>query len=70
MGKYQIIESRQNVRGDKLEVRVELSRDESVFLSFPSEPSEERIDAEIDMLLKRREVERLRSEIEELGQVE
>lgn len=46
--KYQVIETRLNAKGDKVDVRVAISEEESIFLNLPIEPIGDLIDAEVD----------------------
>lgn len=56
---YQVLEKRQIASG-KWQVRVALSDGESAFLSFPYNPSPERIDAEAEILVLNQRIAALR----------
>jgi len=66
MPKYEILENELDLGGERRTLRVAVSDDESIYLSFDAQPSAERVDAEADIYLKSQEVARLQAEIEEL----
>lgn len=65
MPKYEVIEDVMNQKGDKRQLRIVVSPDETIFLNLPSESSSERIDAEVDLFLANRELMEAQARVEE-----
>ena len=55
--KYQVISTKLNSRGDKLDVQVALSEEESIFLNLEIESLAEKIDFEVEKYIKVKEEE-------------
>lgn len=64
MPKYEVLENRQNAKKTQRTIRVRLSDEESAFFEFKADPSQEKIDATVDLFLANREAEKIRMEAE------
>lgn len=53
--KYQVTETRLNARGDKVDVRVVISEEESIFLNLDISSIGDKIDEEMDKIMLARE---------------
>lgn len=56
--KHQIVSTKLNSRGDKLEVQVALSEEESIFLNFDIDSIADKIDFEVEKYIRIKEEEK------------